>query len=79
MSALYIVWPALTIQHFYHSSRVELNAGQEGRRRRRRRRMRKVGGGTQPTHQSGECGVGGRVRVAGWGSVVMSSDAWSDG
>lgn len=52
-----------------------LNAGHEGRRRRRR----KVGGGTEPTHQSGECGVGGRVRVAGWGSAVMSSDAWSDG
>lgn len=39
----------------------------------------KVGGGTQPSHQSGECGVGGRVRVARWGSVVMSSDALSDG
>lgn len=38
-----------------------------------------VGGGTTPTHQTGECGVGGRVKVAGWGSAVMSSEAWSDG
>lgn len=29
MSALYILWPAVMIQHFYRSSRVELNAGHE--------------------------------------------------
>lgn len=57
-----------------------LNAGhQERRRNRRRRRRRKVGGGKEPTHQRGECRAGGRVRVAGWESVMMSSDAWSDG
>lgn len=29
MSGLYILWPVVTIQHFYSSSRVQLNAGKE--------------------------------------------------